>query len=96
MTILSQNRHKILNVTSSNITHSETNSWEVYMNEKLWDLNMLLENYPALKPWGVRHLIRLRRIPIIKIGRRIYFDPDDIREWIEKMKIPAGGVKDDG
>ncbi len=63
------------------------------MNEKLWDLNMLLENYPALKPWGVRHLIRLRRIPIIKIGRRIYFDPDDIREWIEGKKIPVGVIK---
>jgi len=59
------------------------------MQAKLWDLNMLLENYPALKPWGVRHLIRLRRIPIIKIGRRIYFDPDEISSWISEHKIPV-------
>ena len=25
----------------------------------------------------------------IKIGRRIYFDPDEISSWISKHKIPA-------
>ena len=61
------------------------------MRERLWDLNMLLENYPALKPWGVRWLIRKRRIPLVKLGRRIYFDPIEIETWIESQKIPAVG-----
>ncbi len=61
------------------------------MKEKLWDIDLLLENYPALKPWGVRHLIRTRRIPIVKLGRRIYFDPAEIDAWIEGNKVPAYG-----
>lgn len=54
---------------------------------QLWDLKQLLKNYPALKHWGVRHLIRNRKIPIVKIGRRIYFDPQDIADWKEQNKI---------
>lgn len=63
------------------------------MKEKLWDIDLLLKNYPALKPWGVRHLIRTRRIPIIKLGRRVYFDPAEIDAWINSQKIPAGSVR---
>ena len=59
------------------------------MKEKLWDIDLLLKNYPALKPWGVRHLIRTRSIPIIKLRRRIYFDPAEIEAWIDSKKIPV-------
>jgi len=57
--------------------------------QKLWDIKQLVDNYPALRPWGIRWKIRNRDIPIVKLGRRIYFDPDDIREWINKNKIPV-------
>jgi len=61
------------------------------MEAKLWDINMLLEHYPALKLWGVRHMIRNRKIPLIKLGRRVYFDPEEIELWISEHKIPARG-----
>jgi len=57
--------------------------------EILWDINKLMENCPALKHWGIRWLIRTRQIPIVKIGRRIFFDPEDISAWIEDHKIPV-------
>ena len=64
------------------------------VDEKLWDLKHLLKNYPAFKEWGVRWLIRHRRIPMVKIGRRIYFDPSEITLWIQKNKISEiGGEK---
>ena len=59
------------------------------MQDKLWDINMLLEHYPALKLWGVRSMIRYRTIPIVRLGRRIYFDPEEIDKWISDHKIEA-------
>ena len=55
--------------------------------DKLWNLNQLLEHYPAFKEHGIRWQIRLRKIPIVRIGRRIYFDPMEINRWIEGNKI---------
>jgi len=55
---------------------------------QLWDLKQLLKHYPAFKEWGVRWLIRNRRIPIVRIGsRRIFFDPEDIKNWIDSQKV---------
>ena len=53
----------------------------------LVDKKELLEMYPAFGKWGLEWLIRTRRIPIVKIGKRIYFDPEDIRSWIDTKKI---------
>lgn len=42
--------------------------------------------------WGLRWLVRLREIPVVRIGRgrgKIYFDPADVRAYIERNKIPA-------
>jgi len=55
--------------------------------EQLWNLNQLLEHYPGLSYHGVRWLIRNRRIPIIKIGKRIYFDPQEVEIWKNSQKI---------
>jgi len=42
---------------------------------------------------GMRWLIRVRGIDgMVRVGRRIYFDPEDVRQWIEKNKIkPING-----
>lgn len=62
--------------------------------ERLWNITQLVKNYPALSEWGVRWLIRHRRIPIVRFNRRIFFDPEDIREWIGQHKIqPMNGGK---
>jgi len=37
---------------------------------------------------GMRWLMRQRGIDgMVRVGRRIYFDPVDVRRWIEKNKI---------
>ncbi len=54
---------------------------------KLLDIKQLVEMYPAFTEWSVRDLIRHRRIPIVRIGSRIYFDPEDISDWIQRQKI---------
>lgn len=56
-------------------------------NGLLVDKKGLLEMYPAFSKWGLEWLIRIRRIPIVKIGKRIYFDPQDIQKWIQENKI---------
>ena len=60
--------------------------------EKLLDFKTVVERY-HFKPWGLRWRIRLRQIPFVKLGRSIYFDPDDLEAWIEKHKIqPDTGI----
>jgi len=56
-------------------------------NNLLVDKKKLLEMYPAFGKWGLEWLIRNRRIPIVRIGNRIYFDTEDIRRWIDMNKI---------
>jgi len=61
--------------------------------EKLLDFKTVVTRY-NFKPYGLRHLIRHRAIPIVKIstdgGRgRIFFDPKDLEKWINSRKIPV-------
>lgn len=43
---------------------------------------------------ALRWLIRTRQIPTVRIGRRFYFDPQELDVWIEGHRIPAqGGAK---
>lgn len=69
------------------------------MNIKLIDSDQLLSLYPALKSkksknpkYRLDWLVRNRQIPIVKIGRRNYFDPTEIDAWIESRKIPVHEV----
>jgi len=60
---------------------------------RLLDRKKLIEIHPALgKRYRLEWLTRTRQIPVIKIGRRIYFDELEIQKWIESQKIPAQGV----
>lgn len=62
---------------------------------RLIDSHELLRRYPALAAKGknkfyrLQWLTRSRAIPLVKIGRRIYFDPHDIDSWLESQKIPV-------
>jgi len=61
---------------------------EITMNsDKLWDIHQLAKNCPAFSVNSIRWLIRTRRIPLVKIGKRIYFDPVEIHNWIQSKKI---------
>jgi len=61
------------------------------MHSKLIDREDLKKLYPALftKKNRLNWLISKRTIPIVKIGNMIYFDTNDIKEWIESNKIKA-------
>jgi len=39
----------------------------------------------------VRRLVAERRIPYIKWGRLIRFDPDDIERWLDGRRRPEAG-----
>lgn len=61
-------------------------------HRRLIDRKCLGQIHPALaSKWRVDWLIRTRKIPIVRIGRSIFFDQSEIEAWIEGQKIPACG-----
>jgi excisionase family DNA binding protein len=38
----------------------------------------------------VRRLVAERRIPFIKWGRYLRFDPDDVAAWLDEARVDAG------
>lgn len=57
-------------------------------NTVLMDKKTLRQRHPALENrWTLEWLIRTRQIPIVKIGKKIYFDEREIEDWIDKKKI---------
>ena len=55
---------------------------------RLLNFQMVCQLY-GFKPWGLRHRIRTRQIPFVKLGKSIFFDPEDLDRWIEENKIPV-------
>jgi excisionase family DNA binding protein len=37
----------------------------------------------------VRRLVAERRIPFLKVGRSVRFDPADVDAWLERAKVPV-------
>ncbi|MDA8380390.1 MAG: helix-turn-helix domain-containing protein [Actinomycetota bacterium] len=37
----------------------------------------------------VRRLVAERRIPFLKVGRFVRFDPDEIAGWLERARVPV-------
>ena len=58
------------------------------MSELLWNFEETRKQIKRSEH-GMRWLIRNRAIPIVKIGNRIYFRPEEIKEWIREHSIPA-------
>lgn len=40
----------------------------------------------------VRHLVAERRIPYVKVGHFVRFDPGELAAWIDERRVPVGGV----
>ena len=66
------------------------------LNARLIDREELLELYPALaskgknKYYRLQWLTRSRQIPVVRVGvRRLYYNLEDIEDWLESKKIPA-------
>lgn len=43
----------------------------------------------GVKASYVRRLVHERRIPYLKIGRHVRFDPIEVREWLDAGKVGA-------
>ncbi len=39
-----------------------------------------------------RRLIAERRIPYVKVGHYVRFDPSELAAWIDERRVPVGGV----
>lgn len=68
-------------------------------HSRLLDRKALGELHPALKNgYRVDYLVRIRSLPVVKIGRSIFFDEIEILNWIEDHKIQPkrGGKNDNG
>jgi predicted DNA-binding transcriptional regulator AlpA len=59
--------------------------------KKLLDIDGLETMY-GLKRWTIRLYCSQRRIPFVKIGRRVYFDPVAIDAWIQEHSRPVREV----
>ena len=44
-------------------------------------------------PRHIRRLIADHRIPYLKVGRLVRFDPADIRDWLDHGRKPSGGLR---
>ena len=44
-----------------------------------------------VNPRHIRRLVHERRIPFIKWGHLIRFDPAEIRDWLNSARCPLGG-----
>ena len=42
--------------------------------------------YLGRSDWGMRELIWARRIPVVREGRKIYLDIDDLEEFVRRNK----------
>jgi len=44
---------------------------------------------------GMRHLMRIRGIDgMVRIGSKIYFDPQDVKIWVQKNKVRTAAEDD--
>jgi excisionase family DNA binding protein len=55
-------------------------------HRRLVDIDVLAE-WLATSPRHVRRLVEERRVPFVKVGHFIRFDPDDITLWIDEQKV---------
>jgi predicted DNA-binding transcriptional regulator AlpA len=59
--------------------------------KKLLDIKELEEIY-GLKHWTIRTLCSQRKIPHLKLGRRVFFDPAAIDAWLQEHVRPVKEV----
>ena len=62
-------------------------------NPIAWDINSLIAHIPGISASYIRKCIMRREIPHYHVGRRIYFNPDEIKKWV--FKSPVNAIKPD-
>jgi predicted DNA-binding transcriptional regulator AlpA len=58
------------------------------LEKTLLDITELCQRY-GFKPWTIRSYCSQRKIPFIKIGRRVFFRVADMEQWLDEHKQPA-------
>jgi excisionase family DNA binding protein len=58
---------------------------------RLLDTTKLAEHL-AVPPRHVRRLVAERRVPYLKLGRLVRFDPAEISAWLEEARRSGGGA----
>lgn len=53
-----------------------------------------LADHLGTSPRHIRRLIAERRIPYVKVGRLIRFDPGEIAIWLDERRRPTGSIRD--
>jgi excisionase family DNA binding protein len=43
----------------------------------------------CVTPRHIQRLVSERRIPHVKVGRFVRFDPDELKSWLDGHKVPA-------
>ena len=59
--------------------------------ERLMDMSAVAERL-GVQVRHVRRLVHERRIPFIKWGHLIRFDPDEVDRWIDEARRPAASA----
>jgi excisionase family DNA binding protein len=60
---------------------------------QLLTMDQLAENL-CVTPRHVRRLVDERRVPFLRVGRFIRFDPAEIAEWLDSRRVPVFGLSD--
>lgn len=59
----------------------------------LWNIRQLAEA-TGLSVYTIYTWVSQRKIPYVKVGKRVMFDPVEIRHWIEEHKVRPVRVVD--
>jgi hypothetical protein len=55
---------------------------------RLMNIDELCQEY-GFKPWTIRSYCSLGKVPFVKLGRRVYFRPEDIESWLSEHFQPV-------
>jgi excisionase family DNA binding protein len=58
--------------------------------DRLLDINGVAERC-GVRVRFIRRLVAERRIPYIKLGHLLRFDPDEIATWLDGQRVEVGG-----
>ena len=59
-------------------------------HHRLFDIDVLAA-WLTITPRHVRRLVAEKRVPFVKVGHFVRFDPEDITRWIEEQKVLIDG-----
>lgn len=58
------------------------------MNKSLVDIDAAAQ-YLAVTPRMVRRLVAQRRVPYLKVGKFVRFDPVDLDAWLDDCRVES-------